>query len=180
MTKEREPIGSVVPAVFTNHEQAEAAITDLRTLGFDDDSLGLLIPDPTHYHLIDDGWKETVQGVTRGVLIGAPIGSLAGIGLLTLAVPGLGAIGLGGALVVGASSGALWGLILGAEMGLAGQIRHITDIERQYDIALQPTDILVVVVAHERAATVCEILQRHGAHCLQETAPGVELTPRHG
>lgn len=175
---EIETVDGIVPAIFTSRAQAEAAIADLRSLGFDDDDLGLIVPDPAHYHLLDDSDTEALHGLTRGVLIGVPVGTLAGIGLMLLAVPGLGPIGLGGMLLLGAYGGALWGAIIGAEFGLDAKIKHITDIERQYDISLQRDEILVAVLAEDRAPAVCDILRRHGARCIKERM--ADPAPAHG
>ncbi len=41
----------VVPAVFANREAAEAAIAELRRLGFTDEDIGLAVPEPGRYAL---------------------------------------------------------------------------------------------------------------------------------
>jgi hypothetical protein len=163
-----EAIVDVVPAVFADRAQAEAAMAELRALGLRHDDLGVMVPDPAHHHLIDNSTKEALTGVEKGVIFGAPLGALAGIGLVALAVPGVGLLGLGGLLAIGAHAGALWGAIIGSYLGLTAQIHHLEDVEHRYEIPLDATDILVVVRAPDRAAEVCAILQRHGARCVRE------------
>jgi hypothetical protein len=158
----------VVPAVFDNRQEAEAAAEELRRLGFADDDLGVVVPDPQHYHLLDNSTREALGGVASGGVVGIPIGVLAGLGIAALIAPGLGAIGLGGALLAGGIGGAVWGAYLGSEVGLAARIGHISEVERRYEIPLQPNEILLVVLAGNQSAQVCETLEAHGARCLWE------------
>lgn len=163
-------IEGVVPAVFENREEAEAAIAELRELGYSDDELGVMIPDPEHYHLLDKGMSELLTGMGTRAVFGIPLGAVAGIGVATLLIPGLGVIGVGGALLWGSLGGAVWGAYLGAQIGMAAEIRHVNEIERRYEIPLEPHQMLVVVIAGRQAEQVCKIMERHGAHCIWERA----------
>jgi hypothetical protein len=158
-------LDGVVPAVFENRDEAEAAIMELRTLGYGDDDLGLMIPDPEHYHLLDNSTKEVLKGLRSGGVVGLPIGVAAGIGVAALLIPGLGVIGVGGALLWGGLGGAIWGAYLGAHMGMAAEIRHIDEIERRFEIPLESHQMLIVVIANSDAREVCNIMERHGARC---------------
>ena len=158
----------VVPAVFSSREDAEAGMAALREAGFSNDDLGVMIPDPEHLRLIDDSSKEAWKGLSTGMIAGIPIGTLAGMALTALIIPGLGILGVGGALLVGGVGGALWGTYIGSTSGLAAEISHVEDIERRYEIPLRPNEILLIVVANDRAVQVCEIMERHGAHCFWE------------
>ncbi|MGA7673111.1 MAG: hypothetical protein WBW04_22030 [Nitrolancea sp.] len=166
-----ETLKGVVPAVFSNSEDAEAALEELRRLGFRHDDLGIMVPDPEHHHLIEDSDKEVWGSLSTGMVAGIPIGVLAGMALTALVIPGLGAIGLGGALLIGGTGGALWGAYLGSMTGLGVEILHVEDVEHRYEIQLKPNEILVVVMAHNEAERVCEVVQRHGARCLWEGPP---------
>lgn len=154
-----------VPAVFENRDEAEAAINELRALGFGDDDLGVMIPDPEHYHLLDNSTKEVLKGIGTGGIVGLPLGVAAGVSVAALLVPGLGVIGVGGALLWGTLGGAIWGAYLGANIGMAAEIRHIDDIERRFEIPLEDHQMLVVVVANSEAKQVGDVMERHGAHC---------------
>ncbi len=158
----------VVPAVFSDASEAEAAMQELQTLGYADNDFGIMVPDPTHYHLLDKSLADTLKGIGTGGIVGAPIGVLAGMGIMTVLIPPLGFIGIGGALLYGGLQGALWGAYIGAQVGLAAEIKHLNDIERRFEIPLKPNEILIVVVAGEDAKRVCSILERHGARCFWE------------
>jgi hypothetical protein len=158
----------VVPAVFSREEDAEAAINELRGLGYSDNDMGIMVPDPTRFHVMDKSLQDVLKGLGYGGIIGAPFGVLAGLGIVTLAIPPLGFIGVGGALLFGGMQGALWGAYIGAQVGMAVEIKHLEDIERRFEIPLKPHEILVVVVAGEQGRRVCGIMERHGAHCAWE------------
>ncbi len=163
-----EMLEGAVPAVFSNKEDAEAALEELRGIGFGDDDLGVMIPDPEHHHLLDKSGSQMWHGLETGMVAGTPIGLVAGMALTALVIPGLGILGVGGALLVGGVGGAMWGAYLGSMSGVAAEIMHAEDVERRYEIPLRPDEILVVVVANEQAPRVCEILQSHGARCISE------------
>jgi hypothetical protein len=172
MAERMRVIDGVVPGVFADTASAEAAIAELRALGFGDDELGVIVTDPAHHRLIDDAERETLLGLERGILIGTPVGVLGGLALAALAAPGIGLIGLGGVLLFGCNAGALWGAITGAYLGLTAEIHHLEDVEEKYEISLAPHEVVVAVVTDpERSQAVCETMQRHGARCVRETMP---------
>lgn len=170
MNEKMRVLDGVVPGVFDTKEAAEAALAELRELGFSDDEMGVVVADPIQHRLIDDTVDEAAKGLKRGLLFGVPIGVLAGIGLVALVAPGVGVIGVGGVLLAGGHAGALWGGIIGAYLGLTAEVHHLEDIEEKYEIPLKPNEILLaVVVDPERADEVCEIMRRNGARCVRET-----------
>lgn len=171
-----EAIDGAVPAVFSSKADAEAALTELQRMGFSNDDLGVMVPDPTHFRLMDESGKETWHGLSTGMVAGIPIGALAGMAMTALIIPGLGILGVGGALLVGGVGGAMWGAYLGSVSGVAAEIMHVEDIERRYEIPLQRDEILVVVVANERAPEVCDVVQQHGARCFWDAKPEPALT----
>lgn len=168
----------IVSAVFADREGAEAAIAELRALGLAEDEMGVIVPDPAHHRLLDDGVRETLKGLGHGILVGTPLGVLGGIAVVAAGAPGYDVIGLGGALLVGAPIGALWGAIVGAYFGLTGEVHRLEDIERTHELPLKPEEILVVVVAgQERAGAVGQVMERHGgsgltAGALSQSAGG--------
>lgn len=172
MAERMRAIDGVVPGVFADTTSAEAAIAELRELGFGDDELGVIVTDPAHHRLIDDAERETLLGLERGILIGTPLGVLGGLALAALAAPGIGLIGLGGVLLFGCHAGALWGAITGAYLGLTAEIHHLEDVEEKYEIPLAPHEVLVAVVTDpERSDEVCGTMQRHGARCIRDRVP---------
>jgi hypothetical protein len=169
MNEKISVLDGVVPGVFDTREAAEAAMVELRELGFSDDEMGVLVADPVHHKLIDDSVNEATKGVKQGLLFGVPIGAIAGMALAALVAPGIGVIGVGGVLLAGGHVGALWGGIMGAYLGLTAEVHHLEDLDRKYQIPLNPNEILLaIVVDPERADVVCEIMRRHGARCVRE------------
>jgi hypothetical protein len=163
------PQDGVVPVIFSNREDAEAAVAELHDLGFAFSETGALVRDPDHHYLIDDSLHESLKGFERGALKGAPLGAAAGMALAALAVPGIGTVGVAGALLFGAPLGALWGVIAGGYLGMTGEVHHLEEIEQQYDVPLKPDEVLVMVVPdHKRVETVCTVMQRHGARCADQ------------
>jgi hypothetical protein len=126
-------VRNVVPGVFTSREQAEAAINELRTLGFDTDDLCVPVTDPAHHRIIDKSQVEALKGLAIGAAIGAPLGALLGIGLLLITVPSLMATGIGGVFVAIYLGGGFGGY-LGSILGLGTEIGRIVRIERRYAI----------------------------------------------
>ena len=172
MTEKIMALDTVVPGVFASREAAEAAIADLRELGFADDTLGVIVPDPIHHRLLDDSTHEALIALERGILFGVPLGFLGGIALAALVAPGIGVIGVGGALLFGGAAGALWGAITGSFLELTTEIHHLEDIERKFEFPLAPEEVLVVVVADpERSETVREVMRAHGARIMRDMAP---------
>jgi hypothetical protein len=155
-------IRDVVPAVFTSRDQADAAIDELRQLGFDDDDQSGPVADPVHHHLMDKSVRETLKGLARGAAIGAPLGALLGVGLLLITVPSLMASGIGG-VVVAVFLGGAFGGYLGSIVGLGAAIERIPRIERCYAMSLTEADTLVVVLAGHQTEAVRQIMDRHGA-----------------
>ena len=151
----------VVPGVFATAEQAEAAIGALRELGFDNDDLGDAVSDLAH-HLMDKSDAEMLHGLAIGAAIGTPVGVLVGIGLVFLTVPGLVALGVGG-LLVGVYLGGGFGVYLGSMLGLAAKMHRVTAIERQYTIALDGSNVQIVVLAGRQATAVRRIMEQYGA-----------------
>jgi hypothetical protein len=151
--------------VSSDHVHAEAAVDELRRLGIADDHLGVAIHEPGTHIYEQDAEHETLEAVRRGMLVGAPIGALAGIGLIAIALPGVAIIGIGGALA-GVPSGTLAGGFLGGLAGLLAKVRLTDDEERWAEIPLAAGEVLVAVRTHDQEDQVTDILQRHGGRCV--------------
>ncbi len=161
-----------IAAAFSDRRQAEAAVADLRKLGLTDERIGVAVLEPGRYDLEDTTGDEMLEGVERGIAVGAPIGSLAGLGLISFAVPGAGVLGLGGMLVLGLIGGGLWGTFLGAFGGLTAKVRMDDTRDRWCEIPMGEKDVLVVVEPGDQpgnpAHQVREVLEQHGARCFLE------------
>ncbi len=166
-SKTNEPLrdsGRVV-GLFRNELQAERAIQDLKTAGFSDNQIGVLMQDPeAGRRLAEDTGTKAGEGAKAGAIgggvVGGVLGLLAGVG--ALAIPGIGPIIAGGALastLAGAGIGAAAGGLLGALMGMG-----IPEEEaRYYERGLQEGGILITVDAGARAQEAEQVLSGAGA-----------------
>jgi hypothetical protein len=148
--------------VFTDRDDAEAAVADLRALGLADEHLGVAVHEGRLRAFEQEAGTAVAAGIGRGVALGAPIGAIAGMTVLALAVPGVGAIAVGGILAAGGVTGALAGGFWGAYLGLTSA-EHALDDEWDWEkVPLEPGQVLVVVDQHGRPEDVREVLLRHG------------------
>jgi hypothetical protein len=154
-----------IGAVFDRREDAEAAVAELRQLGLADEHLGACVLEPDSYVFEEDPGTKTRKAVEKGVAVGAPVGAVAGMTVLALAVPGLGTLGVAGILASGAT-GTLAGTWLGTFFGLnAGQ--SLTDEEADWEhVALKPGQLLIVTGGHDHPDEVSGILSRNGGHLI--------------
>ena len=155
-------------AVFADRASAEAAVEDLRQLGLADEHLGVAVHQPDDHVFEEDPGAAVVHGIEKGIVIGAPLGAIAGITLLSLLVPGVGILGVGGILAAGGISGAIAGTYLGALLGLSAE-EHVVDEELDWErVRLQPGQVLIVVAEHGHREDVGAALQAHGGHIIEK------------
>src|SRR4029453_14657261 len=120
-----------VVGLFNDAESAETAIRALKTAGFSDQEIGVVMRDLGGSRGLAD---STVNGgAAEGAAAGAATGSMVGglLGLLgSLLLPGVGPIVVGGVLgstLVGAGAGAATGGLIGGLVGMgvsADDARH--------------------------------------------------------
>ena len=136
-----------VIGIVTTHQQAEAAVANLRAAGFVDSDISVLFPDKegTRDFAHQQNTKApegAIGGVGAGGVVGGTLGLLAGIG--ALAIPGLGPFIAAGPILAalsGAAAGATVGGITGALVGLG-----IPEIEaKQYEGKIKGGNILMSV-----------------------------------
>lgn len=155
-----------VGAIFADRRSAEEAVDRLRDLGLADHHLGVAVRRPESHVFEEDLGAEVVHGVERGVAIGAPIGALAGVTLLSALSPGTAAFGVGGILVAGGVAGAFIGTYLGGFLGFASEgpdIEERSDWER---VELDPNEVLVVVAGHRHPDEVENVLAASGGRLI--------------
>jgi hypothetical protein len=160
-----------VGAVFPDRDHARAAITELRAHGLVHDQLGAAIRQPDGDLFLEaDPDREMAHGIERGILIGAPIGAIAGMTMLALLVPGVGTWGVGGILAAGGCSGALAGTYLGAFLGLAVE-EHVLDEAQDWELLpTRPGEVLVVSTPHDHPIDVAAIMRRHDGRIVERPA----------
>lgn len=155
-----------VGAIFDGRSIAEAAVMDLRRSGLADEHLGVAVHGKDTFAFEEDVEAETIQGLERGVVIGAPIGAVAGMTALALIVPGVGTIGVAGILAAGGATGALAGGFWGAYLGLKAE-EHVMEEEWDWErTPLQPGQVMVVVDQHGPPDEVRRILERRGGRII--------------
>ncbi len=154
--------------------RAQGVVNDLRTAGFSNNNISVLLPDKTgtrdfaHEH----GTKApegAVAGAGAGGAIGGTLGWLVGIG--SLAIPGLGPFIAAGPILAalsGAAVGAAVGGITGALIGMG-----VPEFEaKQYEGKLKAGNVLISVHAEnsrdiDRAK---EVLERHKGEAISVTS----------
>jgi hypothetical protein len=162
----KKELPHVILGVFTNAEDAEGAVEDLREAGLMAEDIGLAIPEPGAHPSLkaETETVEEIKAVAEGVAIAAPLGSLAGIALTAVAVPGVGVLSIGG-LLFATVTGALWGAFFGALGGFVAKVRMGPDDDVWYEVPLKKGDILLVAHAREKAHEAHDIMHRHGVKC---------------
>ena len=157
--------GSTVVGLFREDTQAERAIRDLKTAGFSDKQIGVIMQDEEAQRRLatDTGTKAgegAATGAVSGGVLGGIVGLLAGVGALV--IPGIGPIIAGGALastLAGAGIGAAAGGLIGALIGMGIP----EEDARYYDSGLREGGILVTVDAGAEDERARRILLDSGA-----------------
>src|ERR1044071_973053 len=116
-----------VTGLFRDRESAERAYNSLRTRGYNDDDVSMVMSDDTRkkYFSDDDktdidtkAWEGAGKGAAIGGAVGATLAAIAAIGT-SVALPGIGVL-LAGPLaagIAGAGAGGLTGGLIGALIG---------------------------------------------------------------
>jgi hypothetical protein len=99
----------IASAVFDTREEAERALTELRSAGFREDSISIIgrhgEQTDTSTGIDDDGDAgDKAGGAAKGAIGGAVVGGL--LGVAALAIPGVGPLAAAGAIASGAIPGA--------------------------------------------------------------------------
>jgi hypothetical protein len=170
---------STIIGVFGNRASAEAAITELRTLGVSDTNISYLYISEEGNTVSEGGKGDNVAGgAAAGVTTGAVVGALAGLAVANGILPGLGtlfvagplatALGLTGAAATtaaGAMTGAAAGGIVGALAGLGvGE-----EEAKVYEERIRSGGILVTATTSDPAAAR-DIFATNGADEIREYA----------
>lgn len=153
-----------IAAVFTNQHDAEGAIGDLTSAGLGSDELGVALRLGERTIFERDADRQLFRDLGVGTAVGAPIGLLGGIAISLAAIPGLAVGGILAVSLVGAAWGAIFGGILGADVGDVEWTQH----ENLAFEHLNEGEVLVVVRSHGRAALCRQIFTRHGGRVLGE------------
>ena len=159
----------IVSAVFDSREEAERAISELRSAGVNESALSVIgRHGEEHGDGDDDGANKS--GAVKGALAGAGIGGL--LGVAALAIPGVGPIAAAGAIAASAvpeaaAIGAAVGATAGGLSGLLTKHGVSDDDARYYEERINQGGIFVSVNTDDAGVsseTAREILYSHGGH----------------
>lgn len=158
-----------VVGIFKTRADAEAAVTRLHNLGFDELSISVAVPEPGEVEGVDapetSAAPHAEENAAVGAISGAAVGTIVGVLVAgsTFVLPGLGTLLVGGPLAaalagagVGAASGGLMGALTGS---------GIPEAEAQeYANQIDAGNAIVVVHSDEnRAGDVRAIFDEHNA-----------------
>jgi hypothetical protein len=159
----------IVSAVFDSREEAERAISELRSAGVNESALSVIgRHGEEHGDGDDDGANKS--GAVKGALAGAGIGGL--LGVAALAIPGVGPLAAAGAIAASAipeaaAIGAAVGATAGGLSGLLTKHGVSEDDASYYEEHINKGGIFVSVNTEEAGVsseTAREILYSHGGH----------------
>jgi hypothetical protein len=156
---------STVVGVFSNHEQAQQAVRELKRLGFRDDQIGVAARDT-------EGWADRYgdakntyaeEGAGIGAAAGAGIAGLWSLGISFGVIPVVGPILAAGPLaaaLISAAGGAAAGGLVGGLIGMG-----IPEEEAAfYESEFKAGRVVVTVRAETRAAEAESVLRRFGGY----------------
>jgi hypothetical protein len=162
---------SKASAIFDTHAEAERAVSELRTLGLNDNELSVIAHHGgTTTTRSGDGeiTDEHHRNILRGILGGGALG--AGLGVAALAIPGVGPLAAAGAIAASAVPEAVGiGAAIGAIGGTMNEAltKHgVSEDDATYYSDRMKDGAVVVTVEDTGVDTssVREILRRNGGH----------------
>jgi uncharacterized protein (TIGR02271 family) len=175
MTNQR----STVIGVFADREHAQAAVNELRRLGFREDQIGVAARDGERMEgtsNVGDTASKAGTGAATGLAAGAGVGALWGIGIAAGLLPAIGPAIAGGTLATilsSAAAGAAAAGIAGALIGLG-----IPEDEAEYyEGEFHAGRTIVTVKADSRFDEAHAVLRRHGAHDMSTRDMGAREAP---
>jgi len=162
----------IASAVFDSRDEAERALSELRSAGFREESVSIVgrseSGQVTDSSGDDDGVNKS--GAIKGALGGAAAGTL--LGVAALAIPGVGPLAAAGAIAAGAvpeaaAIGAGVGATAGGVSGLLSKHGVSDEDSRYYEDRISQGGIFVSVDAERSGGSIeeaREILFRNGGH----------------
>lgn len=166
-------------AIFDTHAEAERAVSELRTLGLNDNELSIIAHHGgTTTARSGDGeiTDEHHRNVLRGILGGGALG--AGLGVAALAIPGVGPLAAAGAIAASAVPEAVGiGAVIGAIGGTLNEAltKHgVAEEDATYYGDRMKNGAVVVTVEDSGvdSQSVREVLYRNGGHNASQARAG--------
>lgn len=156
--------GTVI-GTFETASQAQAAVNELRSLGFTESQIGVASKssdDVVGAHSTTDADENAGEGAATGAAVGLGAGALWGLGIMAGVLPAIGPVIAGGtlaAIAASAATGAAAGGLAGALLGMGVS----EDDVRYYDTEFSRGRTIVTVDAGARVAEASRVMSRHGA-----------------
>ncbi len=169
----------VVSAAFDSREEAERALSELRSAGISDEAISIVGTSDSgesaewaqgRTYDNDDQGDDAKSDVTKGAIIGTGAGAL--LGVAALAIPGVGPLAAAGAIAASAipeaaAIGAGAGLAAGSVSRLLASHGVNDEDAKYYEDRLNEGGIFVSVKADQGDVSIeqaREILYRNGGH----------------
>ena len=157
--------GTVI-GVFDSHTQAQAAVSELRSMGFTESQIGVASKsgsDVAGAHDTTDTEENAASGAATGAAMGLGAGALWGLGIIAGVLPAIGPVIAGGtlaAIAASAATGAAAGGLAGALVGMGVS----DDDVKYYDTEFTRGRTIVTVDAGARAVEAESVVSRHGGY----------------
>ncbi len=162
--------------IFRDRDQAEGAITELRSLGLSDADISYIYTAPEGRVIEDGSGTKVGEGAASGATTGALVGAIAGLAVATGNLPGLGtlfvagplaaALGLTGAVATTAA-GAMTGAAAGGIVGALGGLGVSAQEAEVYEERVKKGGILVTARSISGIG-VKDVFKHHGAEEIRE------------
>ncbi len=154
--------GTVI-GTFETSSQAQAAVNELRSMGFTEAQIGVASKstDVVGGNSVTETEENAGSGAATGAAMGLGAGALWGLGILAGVLPAIGPVIAGGtlaAIAASAATGAAAGGLAGALLGMGVS----EDDVRYYDTEFSRGRTIITVDAGTRAADAERVLARHG------------------
>jgi len=173
-TKYPEDVMKSVAGVFVNRDDAVRAINQLVTMGVESKQINFLTPDHPDAQLNAVPTTEGEQpgmGPALGAVVGGASGAAAGLGLVSLLVPGVGAVaGLGlAAMALFGAGGALAGAAVGDKVESTLDDGLPRDEIFVYEDALRRgRSVVIVLASDDMEESVRTVLESDGAESVDD------------
>jgi hypothetical protein len=162
---------NVVVAVFEDRQKAQRAIDELRLAGFREEQIGVAGRHPEFPSDAYQGETYAEEGAAAGVLSGAAVGGLWGIGIAAGLLPAIGPVIAGGTLAAIFASAATGAAVAGVAGALIGM--GIPEEEaRYYEGEFKAGRTVVTVQADGRSEEAVNVLRRHGSYDIESRRAG--------
>jgi hypothetical protein len=166
---------AVVAGLFESRTQADTAVEHLHQIGVTDADVEVGTPQPGRYRFERHEAAVVWTAVRKGIVVGAVVGAVISMGVMSLVVPGQSWAGL---IELGVPMGAAWGMFFGGLTGMALKSMTMVPGEPRYAVPEDSSEVLVVVHAHDRYSLAHEVLEHEHPHHLLTDVPDVRHEER--